>query len=77
MAAQAFVTAARLRRLDAALDHVILMQKGNGAQEQATIVKSLIQNREYMDPVVRIAMSSPERVVEGLISLAGDNMLKE
>lgn len=75
--AQAFITTGRLRQFLYLLDKVATEQKGTAAAEQAVMVHSLLQNREYLEGVVRIVMQSPERVVEGLVSLVGDDMLKE
>jgi len=75
--AQAFITTVRLRQFDNLLGKVTTEQKGTSAAEQAVMVHSLLQNREYLEGVVRIVMQSPERVVEGLVSLVGDNMLTE
>ncbi len=78
MASQAFVTPARLRSLDKKLHQIVEHQAGTISAEQAVMVDSLMQNREYLGKeMVRIIIVNPERVVEGLVSLVGDSMLTD
>ncbi len=78
MASQAFVTPARLRSLDKKLHHIVKHQASTISAEQAVMVDSLLQNREYLgQEMVRIIIVNPERVVEGLVSLIGDSMLTD
>jgi hypothetical protein len=76
MAAKAFVTSVRVREFDTAIKKLIEDNEGSWAAEQAVIVHSLLDSRLYIDGVCQISIPSPERVVEGLVSLLGDKKFK-
>ena len=74
MASQAFITKKRLRAFDKTLGEVIENEEGV-AVEQAVIVKTLLEKRKFLGDMVSVTIPNPERVVEGLVSLVGDEKI--